>query len=415
MVDGFTDGGNGHQPTNPTGDASSTGDASGDDAGDGGALPRSCGNAFKDGNETDTDCGGNECGKCLDGKACIANTDCRGGSCVNNVCATAACNDNTKNGQETDVDCGGSGSASGVGACGKCTLGKSCKVGTDCVSGSCVNSACACPAGMATVSKAGGGGAYCIDAAEVTKGQYHKFVTANVAASSQDAFCRDINPVFPPRNAYPPQDFGSQGTAFANSLPVHYVNWCSAVAYCKWAGKQLCGKVDGGAVLPADGNDATKSAWFNACSNQNVNTFPYGSTFLAGKCNGSGESAVGDRGPIGTGTGKGYGLPDNFDQDIYTVVRSDSNGNFTAYEHVDCQGGVGGVYQMRGNVAEWENSCESNEPDAECQLRGGSYAAENDQTLLRCSAKRSLQRVPPLPAPGEVDPLADVGFRCCQY
>lgn len=94
-----------------------------------------CGPSCDDGNACTTDgcppgagCAytplpsGSPCG--LDGKAsCDGN-----GACV-------ACNDALKNGSETDVDCGGP-------QCMKCLVGQQCSAGSDCVSGSCAGSAC---------------------------------------------------------------------------------------------------------------------------------------------------------------------------------------------------------------------------------------------------------------------------------
>jgi formylglycine-generating enzyme required for sulfatase activity len=374
------------------------GDSGSDDAqADADAAPRTCNNTIRDGNETDVDCGGNECAPCLDGQACVAPTDCAGGSCVGNVCVTSACNDVVTNGSETDVDCGGD-------VCAKCTIGKRCKAPSDCVSGACTNESCACPPGMTAVPKAAGG-AYCIDGAEVTKGQYNKFLTASFPLSDQSGICKTANTSFVPRDAWPPATTppAQNGLAFNLSLPVHYVDWCDAHAYCKWANKQLCGKINGGPVAPASANDATESAWYNACSAQGQREWPYGNDFQAGKCNGMGD------GEPGSG---GYGFSTNGDEGIYTVVLSDQAGNFTAYTHVGCQGGVVGAYQMSGNVAEWEDSCDGAEADASCRLRGGSYAAEDDPTSLSCLAARTEQRVPPA---GQAAALADVGFRCCLY
>ena len=65
-----------------------------------------CGDGYKNGNETDVDCGGS-CTACPYTKACLVNSDCLGGDCSGGVCA-ATCTDTIKNGNESDVDCGGS-------------------------------------------------------------------------------------------------------------------------------------------------------------------------------------------------------------------------------------------------------------------------------------------------------------------
>jgi hypothetical protein len=99
--------------------------------------PEDCQNDQKDLEETDLDCGG-ECAGCLDGATCAANTDCLSGFCNNGICAPVACDDIAKNGNETDTDCGG-------GVCLPCAAGKACVQHTDCVTGSCNNGVCGEP------------------------------------------------------------------------------------------------------------------------------------------------------------------------------------------------------------------------------------------------------------------------------
>lgn len=372
----------------------------GSDAGDGGVeVPKSCTNTIKDGKETDVDCGGVDCAKCIDGKRCVANTDCRGGSCVNQACVTASCTDSVTNGDESDIDCGGS-------TCSRCTTGKKCAGNGDCQSNSCVNQACACPSGMAIVTKASGG-AYCIDQAEVTKGQYNKFLTANQPVEDQVAVCKSANATFVPRGAWPPATTPS-GLAHSNGLPVHYVDWCDAFAYCRWANKQLCGQINGGSIFPDAGTDSRVNAWYNACSAQGVQAWPYSTSFDPTKCNGDGGSPQLNA-TYGTGGA-------NQDDDIYRVNDSDTAGNLGQYVNIGCQGGSTGVYQMSGNVQEWEDSCDSpNDTDTSCRLRGGSYKANNTKTELSCTTIHTLPRVPGAAGDPATDPLKDVGFRCCLY
>ena len=99
-------------------------------------LPKpTCTDKAKNGDETDTDCGGATCPKCADGKKCSAATDCQSGQCKGGICVAASCTDKVKNGAETDIDCGGA-------ACGPCGDGKKCTAGTDCQSTFCINTAC---------------------------------------------------------------------------------------------------------------------------------------------------------------------------------------------------------------------------------------------------------------------------------
>ncbi len=47
----------------------------------------SCTNGIRDGEETDTDCGGSECNKCGIGWKCERTTDCESGACIENYCS----------------------------------------------------------------------------------------------------------------------------------------------------------------------------------------------------------------------------------------------------------------------------------------------------------------------------------------
>ena len=51
-------------------------------------ILNACVDNFKDGDETDADCGGTICGaKCLFNKTCLVNNDCSSGYCANNLCS----------------------------------------------------------------------------------------------------------------------------------------------------------------------------------------------------------------------------------------------------------------------------------------------------------------------------------------
>ena len=403
-----------------------------------------CNNHFKDNEETDVDCGGSVCQKCVDGKACVKPSDCAGNSCINLVCKTSSCANGVLDGDETDVDCGGK-------TCPACNIGKHCSAPTDCGSNTCTNTLCKCPATMVEVAKQTGNSSYCIDETEVTKGQYYKFLTASVPVTSQVDICQS-NTTFVPRAAWPPSTMedlapNRQGLQFSFSIPVHYVDWCDAYAYCKWSGKQLCGEINKQGLDPSQRNDAGASAWYNACSAQGTKGWPYGTSYNAVACNGNGVGSLGTNtagaNPDGgsndptynccdtMGTGAcvtaalpyvdrqcTFGIPGGIYQDdgVYVVAQSDNMGNFMTVAHQGCQGGSVGLFHMSGNLAEWEDTCTDGGAEAgasqSCAVRGGSYQANDDQTKLRCDAIRDEMRLPPAGTP---DPLADVGIRCCVY
>ncbi|MFO0758173.1 MAG: hypothetical protein U0359_16880, partial [Byssovorax sp.] len=96
-----------------------------------------CANGVKDGQETDVDCGGAQCGKCQNGWYCNAGSDCKSNFCTAGVCVAAnpTCFDGILNNGETDTDCGGP-------ICQKCITGETCANAGDCLSGSCVLNVC---------------------------------------------------------------------------------------------------------------------------------------------------------------------------------------------------------------------------------------------------------------------------------
>ena len=75
----------------------------------------SCNDGQRNGAETGTDCGGPCPLNCADGDGCARNNDCQSGVCGTQGCADGAarccqapsCDDNVRNGNESDTDCGG--------------------------------------------------------------------------------------------------------------------------------------------------------------------------------------------------------------------------------------------------------------------------------------------------------------------
>jgi hypothetical protein len=367
---GTSAGGSTHQGGSGTGGTTTT--SAGGAGGTGGNGFASCSDGIKNQGESDTDCGG-PCNPCDDGKACNDKVDCKDKVCGKNnvcsnppcICQTPTCSDAQMNGAETDVDCGGTCPA-------KCAIGQKCVGGGDCLSGSCTGNVCSCPAGMVTAGQVGGAGSYCIDATEVTRGDYVKFIAAN--PPQKEPFCA-WNKVYVPSLTWPPD-------AMQYQLPVVYVDWCDASSYCSWQGKHLCGKIGGGTVDFADKSDETKDQWYNACTAQGANPYPYGINYDGTKC---------------------YGKDANdFDGGATSpIAMKDKDGNILS----KCQGGQVGLYDMSGNVAEWEDSCDGQTGDSDkCLVRGGSYLS--DEAALRCDSPDPRARNTQAP---------DIGFRCCLF
>jgi len=343
-----------------------------------------CNDIVWNGAETDVDCGGPSCGKCANDKRCKFATDCLSNVCgPGGVCSAPQCTDGVKNGTESDIDCGGT-------CPKKCLIGAACAGPADCATGACIASTCRCPSGMTQLNVPTGSGTYCIDQVEVTNSDYAAFLTSGFAdPTTQDpVLCKDWNTSFVPTSSWPAPS-GREGH------PVRGVDWCDAVSYCKAKGKVLCGKIGGGSTPVATFADEKVSKWTNACS-QGVNPYPYGSTYSATSCNGADLWATVDGGVPNT----------------WGVL------NGTIFLNTTCLGGpASNVYQLSGNVAEWEDSCESTTGgDAgvdggdgglsgatdNCLVRGGSFLS--NAADLQCGAKRLVPRN---------TRAADIGFRCC--
>lgn len=163
---------------------------------------------------------------------------------------------------------------------------------------------CAGLAGPAMVTVAAPNGiSYCIDRTEVTQADYALFLKQSTAKpGSEDSHCQDNYSYSPLNNPADPLEpkicTNSFDPATTPNRPVVCVDWCDAKAYCKWAGKRLCGKVGGGpganSLKPDDpddpANDANLSQWFNACSQGGKTKYPYGDTYDPLVCQGEFKS-----------------------------------------------------------------------------------------------------------------------------
>ncbi|MEW5854838.1 MAG: hypothetical protein AB2A00_39040 [Myxococcota bacterium] len=94
-------------------------------------TPAECMDHQKNGQETDTDCGGPACPRCAASRVCVRDGDCASSVCIHAQCREPSCTDGVRNGMETDVDCGG-----GL-PCPGCVEGRRCEGDHDCASGTC--------------------------------------------------------------------------------------------------------------------------------------------------------------------------------------------------------------------------------------------------------------------------------------
>lgn len=229
-----------------------------------------------------------------------------------------------------------------------------------------------CPGrgGPAPVLVGVGAARFCIDATEVTNDQYKVFVEALVGMDSKtllpaSGVCAGESFLPPSSSIWPPApDAGLQ--------PVREVDWCAAYAFCKWAGKRLCGRVGGGEAPYNDGM-SLQSELYVACSAGGTRLYPDGKTWGATACGGSPDAS----GPK----------------------------NVTAS---GCEGSVPGVFDLTGNVMEWEDGCDpasdaASPRDVSCNRRGGNWAA-TDPSELSCRG---------LDPGGRAYTSEWTGIRCC--
>jgi formylglycine-generating enzyme len=208
------------------------------------------------------------------------------------------------------------------------------------------------------------GGLFCIDATEVTVGQYAVFRNFADAAGQPEVCAWNVS--FVPRFCV------AENPGDAPERAVVGVDWCDALAYCRWAGKRLCGKVGGEALDPAARNNPNADEWFGACSNFGRSLFPYGNSADASACN--------------TGPDSG------------TIANVGS--------HPGCAGGLAPqLHDMVGNAMEWVNECtltDSGPQGQSCHLRGGNYTTPTP--IADCDRDEVSDRNAT---------LCTIGFRCC--
>jgi formylglycine-generating enzyme len=204
---------------------------------------------------------------------------------------------------------------------------------------------------------------FCIDEAEVRVDHYQAFLEDAPPASAQPPECANNSSFEPARQAY---------YSHPGERPIRYVDWCDARAYCAWAGKRLCGRIEGGGAAPAPEHaNPAVSEWYSACSRFGQHGWSMGPDYQANRC-------------VDRTFDPTWG-PDPWDPNIIAAIDQ-------------CVGSIPGLNNMSGNLAEWENSCDADN----CRVRGGSYLSSPDE--IRCDASRLVPRDQ---AP------EDVGFRCC--
>jgi formylglycine-generating enzyme required for sulfatase activity len=214
----------------------------------------------------------------------------------------------------------------------------------------------------------GNGTGYCIDVREVSVAEFNTFKQLVGDTPKQQAPCS--------------ANLGWQNIGESSQLPMRYVDWCDATAFCAWAGKRLCGRIGGGAnTTSTEASDPTLDEWFRACTNAGTSVYPYGDAFNGNICNTHTPGNNVD--DVGSNVGC-HGTGDPFDK----------------------------LFDMSGNVGEWTAYCDPDsggavpDEDEYCYLRGGDFTTVVPETSGRCDYTEKKQRLEA--------PTITMGIRCCK-
>jgi formylglycine-generating enzyme required for sulfatase activity len=209
---------------------------------------------------------------------------------------------------------------------------------------------------------------FCIDTTEVTNLQYKAFLDdPKIDLSLEPEVCRTRNDGYAPTSS----DGGGLNVTTRADHPVVNVDWCDAYAFCKWAGKRLCGTIGGGALAPGAATVPSVSQWAHACTRGGVNSYPYGLIFNKAACN--------------------IGRPEF---PINTVPVGSKKG---------CVGGYVGMFDMVGNVEEWVDFCRMDPAEGwVCGVIGSPYTASDAEATCQGFYDDPM-----------IDHWVARGFRCC--
>lgn len=222
----------------------------------------------------------------------------------------------------------------------------------------------AAPSGMIGV-RIQDGSCVWIDPTEVTRAEYDTFRTG---APTNPSICSGNLSFDAPQEKQTTAfclgpgetgDAGADAGTLAGELPVTCIDWCDALAFCTSAGKTLC---------PGKVNQPEVGAWFDVCSTNGANDYPYSGTYQANYCN---DSTVSTKSLLAVGS------------------------------KTECKT-LSGVSDMVGNASEWLDACTGTGELDECDTRGGNF---NDNSgFAACGGSVKVSKKKGLPG---------LGFRCC--
>jgi formylglycine-generating enzyme len=246
-----------------------------------------------------------------------------------------------------------------------------------------------CPAGRgpSMVRVPSPGSTFCIDSTEVTRTQYRAFTSTVASGSVGEASLEkaDICQLF---QVEPKAECMQEKTVCKSNCDNHpqvCINWCAAYAYCKWAGKRLCGGLDGKSIKTFVG-EPQNSAWLVACGNGVATDgtlrmpYAYGESLVDDVCNSPRVQACRGGGCSTVAVG--------------TLPKCQGRGSYK------------GVFDLAGNVSEYVDERDSSRPQT-VRSWGSSFDDRLEQGEANGCTNLSTQ--------GEaVDGATPfTGFRCC--
>jgi sulfatase modifying factor 1 len=221
---------------------------------------------------------------------------------------------------------------------------------------------------------------FSMDITEVTRSQYAAWLATQPTTASLPAECQGKTM------------FAPDATCMANGLvcatncdanPQVCVDWCDATQYCQALGKQLCGArpdaiAQGMTVTFTDWANAELDQFEYACSADGKQQYVYSDTYDPTACN--------------------TGCTGSACKTIVVASKSKCQGEMLS-------AAFPGVFDLNGNVSEWDGVCASADPAAQCHVRGGDM--RSTATTGTCDYGTGVAIV------ARNSPQPTVGFRCC--
>jgi formylglycine-generating enzyme len=215
---------------------------------------------------------------------------------------------------------------------------------------------------------------FCIDKTEVSQTHYAQFLAdSGDKKALQPARC-GANTTFQPVQATHLDMNGCDGEKVyvydpqkRGDYPIACIDWCDAATYCAWAGKRLCGGVDGGGLDVE--KELLTGQWGYVCSQGGKTAYSYG---------------------------------DSYQKDLCATVENPGTDVVTVTSKPECAGNVAPfseVQNLSGNLMEFEDACENS---ALCRHRG---------LLDKSNTERS--KCGEFVTAGIGHHAAYLGFRCC--